>query len=418
MWVLLGLIYSAVAVVSQSFYVCTLKNVDYYSDKIPSAIQITSPWTMISSYGYSPSCEPYQFRTSSSNEVWVGYKAICKSTHGLYPMIDTSSVPDMSYFTIPTFLYEKTGIYYNQVSHAYITSVEVCIHKGFLSSRSSRNLSYKLDYHNVQIDRDSIHRRNYKHIDNRNNKNYRHRKIIPKLPNRYRFANRGIKRKRDFFTKQNKLDNFIDYNHPIHVQHSSENKPIQITIYNQHSFQEKSKETINKLKKLKPSITPKLTIAPTITPKIPNKTFNPTLNLPKPTITPTRLLQVTSKPSPIIKSKSQSKPKLQYILKQVKSFARKPYQSQVQSKNKQRLHHIQVKPFEHKQVQSKNKIQMIPKVKTKVLKRNHRFLKGEQKKKFHKKFKSIQSEIKKMRTKEDHKRVMNKIQNLRINIKR
>ena len=225
MWVILLALQCAVAMASQSFYICSLNNIDYYSNTIPSPISITSNWKLESTYGYTPSCEPYHYRNSGMYHALLGYKAYCKNTNGLFQLVDTSSVQDLSTIFIPRQLYKKTGIYTSPVEHQQISSVKVCIHKGSIHNRRSnnkfihnRNIYNKIRNHRISRRNHRISRRNHRIL-----RRYQFTQNQP--PFGYRPYNEFEPYKQ--YTNRNY---FNENNSPV------ENKPIQITIYNQHSF--------------------------------------------------------------------------------------------------------------------------------------------------------------------------------------
>ncbi len=134
MWFLALLAVGAIGAVSAvgqsfSFYTCTSNHMDYYSSSMIQPIVIEKEWTSISTYGYSASCDPYNY--VNTRHAWVGYAAQCKKTEGLHQLVDSSKGIDTNSVSIPQKLYKMgTGIYRIKVYHPYIDTIQVCIHKG------------------------------------------------------------------------------------------------------------------------------------------------------------------------------------------------------------------------------------------------------------------------------------------------
>lgn len=135
MWVLALLAMGAIGAINSvsgqsfSFYTCTSNHIDYYSSSMIQPIVIEKEWTTISTYGYSASCDPYNY--VNTRHAWVGYAAQCKKTEGLHQLVDSSKGIDTNSVSIPQKLYAMgTGIYRIKVYHPYIDTIQVCIYKG------------------------------------------------------------------------------------------------------------------------------------------------------------------------------------------------------------------------------------------------------------------------------------------------
>jgi hypothetical protein len=96
--------------------------VDYYSPTI-HPVSIQKEWNLIGT-GYSDECKPYHY--VSSQDVWIGYTAHCKTTVGLMTVHHSQK---LNFISIPSYFYRRVGIYQLNVNHPYIQSIQVCIHK-------------------------------------------------------------------------------------------------------------------------------------------------------------------------------------------------------------------------------------------------------------------------------------------------